>query len=474
MTKKVFYFFVISFFIGIFFESFFNTKLIELFFVLFVFSIFFLVSTFLKKKTSKNFKKLFLFFVFLLGFFLGALRLEVFQKNNVGEFENLVNKKIEKKFVVVEEPEEKNAKTKLILRFQNSKSRAVLWTESFPERSYGDLLLVSGFLNYPENFTPKEGDRVFDYVSYLKKEKIFYQIKPVKITHLAKDNGNFLKKYLFKIKNSFLSQIKKLIPDPEASLLGGVLLGAKEDIDKDMLEDFRKTGIIHIVVLSGYNLTLVADFFIKIFAFLGITLSAVFGAVSIIFFTIMTGASSTIIRASLMALLILFARSTGRTSETVRALFLAGFLMLSFNPMLLVFDPSFQLSFLATLGLLIFSPKIEERLTFIPKKFLDMRGILAATLATQVFVFPLLLYMMGEISVISPVVNILVLIFIPFVMFLGLVAVLVSYLNFHIGLLFAYVVYLLLAYDLFLVEFFASFPYAVFESKVFTFWFMVS
>jgi competence protein ComEC len=255
-------------------------------------------------------------------------------------------------------------------------------------------------------------------------------------------------------------------------LLGGILLGAKEDMGKKLLDDFRKTGVIHIVVLSGYNLTLVAEFFIKIFAFLGIGLSAIFGAASIIFFTIMTGASSTIIRASIMALLILFARSTGRESETVRALFFAGFIMLIFNPMLLVFDPSFQLSFLATLGLLILSPKIEEKLKFIPKKFFDFRGILAATLSTQIFVFPLLLYMMGEISIISPLVNVLILVTIPFAMLLGLIAVLFSYVNFSFGLIISYVVYLILAYDLFLVNFFANFSFAVFESNIFNFWFM--
>lgn len=468
VKKQNFYLFIISFFTGIFFETFFQIFSFNIVLIVFIFLFYFLVLKFQNRKIPK---KIFLFFLLLLGIFLGTLRHEIFQKNNFGEFENLINQKIEKNFLIVDEPENRNGQTKLIVAFPNSKSKALLWTQNFPERNYGDLILVEGYLNHTKNFTSENG-RDFDYISYLKKDNIFYEIKPIQITHQEKNQGNVIKEYLFKIKKSFLSQIKKLIPDPEASLLGGILLGAKEDMGKNLLENFRKTGVIHIVVLSGYNLSLVAEFFIKIFAFFGLTISAIFGGISIIFFTIMTGASSTIIRASIMALIILFARATGRESEAIFALFLAGFLMLLFNPALLVFDPSFQLSFLATLGLLVLSPKIEEKLKIIPKKFIDFRGILAATLSTQIFVFPILLYMMGEISIISPVVNVLILIFVPIAMLFGLIAVLFSYLNFYLGVLISFPVYLILSYSLFLVDYFAKLPFAVFETDFFGFYFM--
>ena len=341
---------------------------------------------------------------------------------------------------------------------------------NFPEYTYGDQIQVSGYLNEPKNFVSPDSGKEFDYISYLKKDSIFYEIKPIEISYIQSRQGSVIKHYLFQIKNAFLSQIKKLIPSSEASLLGGLLLGAKEDMGKELLDDFRKTGVIHIVVLSGYNLTLVADFFMKIFAFFGLAFSSLFGSIAIILFALMTGASATIIRASLMALLVIFARATGRTSETTRALFLAGFFMLMFNPMLLVYDPSFQLSFLATFGLLVLSPKIEEKLQLIPQKFFDIRGILAATLSTQVFVFPLILYMMGEISVISPVVNVLILVFVPFVMFFGLVLVLISYLSLSMASVVAFVVYIFLAYDLFLVDFFAKLPIAVLKIQNFSVW----
>jgi competence protein ComEC len=142
--------------------------------------------------------------------------------------------------------------------------------------------------------------------------------------------------------------------------LAGILIGAKENLSEKMLEDFRKTGVIHIVVLSGFNLSILAEFIIILLSVFGRKISAIFGSISIILFAIMTGASATIVRASLMALLIILAKSFGRQTEALKLLFVAGFLMLVNNPMLLLYDPSFQLSFLATLGLIILAPKIQS------------------------------------------------------------------------------------------------------------------
>lgn len=458
MNPKIYYAFMISFAAGIFTRSFFEVFLPELVFILLLCSIVYSAFYFFKQ----NIKYYIIFpTIIILAFSLGVMRFAIFEQNNTGDFDTFIGKQVKQKMVIVDEPQRKGYHTKLILRLEDSDSKAIMWVPNYPEYTYGDLLLVSGYINNPKNFISPDSGKQFDYISYLKKDQIFYEIKPIKISYIQSEQGNIIKHYLFKIKHAFLSRIKSIIPSSEASLLGGLLLGAKEDMGKDLLDDFRITGVIHIVVLSGYNLTLVADFFMKIFAFFGLAFSSLFGSLAIVLFALMTGASATIIRASLMALLVIFARATGRTSETTRALFLAGFLMLLFNPMLLAYDPSFQLSFLATLGLLLLSPKIEEKLQFVPKKLVDIRGILAATLSTQFFVFPLILYMMGEISVISPVVNVLILIFVPFVMFFGLVFVLMSYISITLASAIAFLVYIFLAYDLFLVEFFAKMPIAV-------------
>ena len=331
---------------------------------------------------------------------------------------------------------------------------------------YGDKIKVKGYLLKPENFKTDLNSE-FDYVSFLKKNSIFYKVQPISVEYLSSQNGNFIKQKLLNLKRIFLNKIKKMIREPEASLLGGLILGAKEDMGKNLLEDFRKTGVIHIVVLSGYNLSLVADFFMKILSFFGLAISSIFGSLAIIFFTIMTGASATIVRAALMALLIIFAKNSGRTAASIRALFIAAFIMLAFNPMLILYDPSFQLSFMATFGLIILSPKMEKFFSFVPKTKLDFRGILSATLATQIFVLPLILYMMGSVSIISPIVNLLILIFVPLTMLTGFLAVVFSFFSFPLASIFAFISFIFLFYDLKVVEYFANFSFSLFEYKSF-------
>ena len=179
-------------------------------------------------------------------------------------------------------------------------------------------------------------------------------------------HGNIIKRGLFSFKRTFLEKVGKVIPDPQVSLLGGLVVGAKQSLGEKLQEDFRKTGIIHIVVLSGYNVTIVAEAIMRFFSFLPFLFGISVGVIAIIFFAIMTGGSATIIRASLMAILVLLARATGRTQTITRALFIAGFLMLIHNPKILVFDSSFQLSFTATIALIYLAPKIEKHFHLVP------------------------------------------------------------------------------------------------------------
>ncbi|MEK7145270.1 MAG: ComEC/Rec2 family competence protein, partial [Patescibacteria group bacterium] len=183
------------------------------------------------------------------------------------------------------------------------------------------------------------------------------------------------------------------------------------------------------------------------------------GALAIILFAVMTGGSATIVRASLMAILVVVARATGRIYGITRALLLAGFLMVLHNPKILVFDTSFQLSFLSTLGLIYLSPVIEKWLGFIPEK-LQLRQIAAATIATQIFVLPLLLYQMGQLSIVSLPVNLLILPAIPWTMLFGFLAGALGFISQIIALPFAFIAYLLLAFQLKIVALFAALPFA--------------
>jgi len=205
---------------------------------------------------------------------------------------------------------------------------------------------------------------------------------------------------------------------------------------------------------------------------LGKRLSAVFGVVSICLFAIMVGLSATVLRASIMASLLLLVGLTGRVYLITRALLMAGIVMILINPYLLAYDTGFQLSFLATLALILVAPHIIERLKFVPT-IVGVREFLTATLATQLFVMPLLLYQIGQFSVVAVIVNVLVLPMVPVAMFLTFVTGMISFVSLTLALPFAYATYLSLNYILLVANFFADLPFASFIVPAFPFWLVV-
>jgi competence protein ComEC len=254
-----------------------------------------------------------------------------------------------------------------------------------------------------------------------------------------------------------LSSVSQLLPEPNASLLGGLVVGAKRSLGDEWLDAFRETGIIHIVVLSGYNLTLVANSIVRATAFLprGVGLGA--GIAGIIGFALMVGGGATVVRASVMGILGMLAAYINRPNTLMRMLTIAAVAMVLWNPFVLLYDPGFQLSFLATLGLIYGVAPIEAHLGFITER-LGLRGIVAATLATQLAVLPLLLFQVGAVSLVAPIVNVLVLPVIPIVMFIGFLAGLMGFASTTLALPLAWLAHLILSYVFIVVDFFAGIP----------------
>ncbi len=361
---------------------------------------------------------------------------------------------------VSREPEIKDTHSRLVMTIDTSHERVLVTTMKYPEITYGDYLHISGELELPAPFETDTG-RTFNYDTFLKKDKIYYTMRYPEVRIISRGtHGNYLTTFLLALKARLVLQIQKYLPEPHSSLLAGLLVGAKSSLGEELLDDLRTTGVIHIVVLSGFNVTIIAEAIMRVLAFLGLVGSSIAGSVAILFFTIMTGASATVVRAALMAFLVLLARATGYHSEITRALFVAGLVMIFHNPMILLYDPSFQLSFLATLGLIVLVPWIETKLIWIPKTAFDFRGLAAASLGTQLFVLPMLIWMTGEISFVSPLVNILVLWVVPFTMLIGFIMIIASVLSSVLVIPIMTVAWFLLGYILTIVQWFAKIPFA--------------
>jgi competence protein ComEC len=318
---------------------------------------------------------------------------------------------------------------------------------------------VSAKLAKPTNFETDAG-REFDYVNYLGKDDIYYTLPfaEFQIKEVA-HKGKF-RRSLFTVKKSFLSKVEEFVPEPESALLGGVLLGEKQSLGDELEDAFVATGLIHIVVLSGYNVSIVAEAVTYVLAFLPRALAYGASSFGILLFMILTGANAPIVRASIMAILLLVAKFLGRPTEASRMLLLVATIMVLIKPSILASDVSFHLSFLATLGLLYMFPIVDN---FFAKKIpslLGLREIASATISTQIFVLPYLLWKIGTFSIISPITNIIVLPFIPLSMLLGFFTGVFGYVWSPIASLLSYLSFFVVKIVIEIVEWFAGFSFS--------------
>lgn len=396
-----------------------------------------------------------------LFFFLDKTGPELFE-NNVGEKVSFIG-------IIVDEPDirEKNQKITVEVKIGKDETKILITTNLDEEFKYGDEVSVIGILEKPENFLTDQG-KVFDYIHYLKKDGIYYVMSFVDIKILSHNHGNFIKSLLFSAKEKFIFTMNRAIPAPESLLVGGLILGEKSSFSQSLRQSFVNTGTIHIVALSGYNVTIVAEWIMKIFSFLPKNFGIGVGIFSILLFVFMTGASSTAIRAGIMAILALVARATGRNYDVARALIIAGVLMVILNPFILIYDVSFQLSFLATIAVIFLSPRMEKYFMWIWWDWL--RDIVAVTFSAYIFVTPFIIYNMGNLSLVALPANIAVLPFIPFTMMIGFITGFIGLIFFPLSIPFGYISYFLLNYELGAIAFFSNLPFASFIIPSFPLW----
>ena len=241
------------------------------------------------------------------------------------------------------------------------------------------------------------------------------------------------------------------------------------------MDEFRRAGVVHIVVLSGYNIVIIAEFLRKLVSGIlararstfALALAPAVSILGIFSFVIMTGAEATVVRASIMVFTLLLAHLVRRRYIASRALLVAGFLMLVHNPKILLCYPSFQLSFIATCGIIFITPIIEKYLSKVTT-MLGLRTIVSTTLATQIAVLPLLMYSMGDVSLVALPANILILFFIPYTMFFGFVATLLAYISYVVALPFALISHTLLLWILGVSSVLGNLPFASMQIPAFS------
>lgn len=380
-------------------------------------------------------------------------------------YQNAVGKEVVLVGMVSDDPDVRLTNKHLNIKLKDKDVNILVFVGRDKEVAYGDEVKVKGILEEPENFITNSG-KEFNYKRYLANQDVYFMIKNAQIEILSSGNGSKIYSLLFKIKNSFMRNINQVISMPESDLGNGLILGARGGFDEDTKNEFINTGTIHIIALSGYNVTIVADNVIKTLGFIfSKTISIVFGGVVILLFIIMTGASATAIRAGIMASIMLLGRMTDRKYLAGRALIVAGLLMVAYDPRVLV-DMSFQLSFIATGGVLYLTPKTLNWFRFVSLRF-GFREMVASTLAATISVMPILLYLTGVFSLVSLPANFLILLLIPYAMFFIFVTGIAGFIAPVLAIFFGYITYIILLYILGVIHFFGSLPFASFTIQSF-------
>lgn len=403
---------------------------------------------------------------FLLLFFVGVLRFDRAEAL-LPDLSPFDGKEIAVRGVIAQDPEQLFQAQRFLLegdiKIQETKNQrvAVLVTSrKYPEYVLGDEVVARGV--FEKSF----------------RKDISGQMPFPSIERISEGNVSFWREMLSRLKRAFEGRIESVLPEPHASLLKGLLLGVRESLPGSLLEDLKRTGTTHIIALSGYNITIVGEFVLLLLLFFTVPFRISFWIASafIVFFVIMTGASPSVVRAGIMGILVLVARRSGRVYYLTNALACAAAVMVFVHPFLLRFDVAFELSFLATVGLAYGSPIIDRWMgTFNVFRarsisgsdhsgaFAALKRILAETLAAQLAVLPLLIFLFGRVSLVSPIANVLVLVSVPYAMAFGFAAGALSFASSVLGNAVGAVAWLFLEYQIRTVHMLGLLPGAAVE-----------
>lgn len=314
---------------------------------------------------------------------------------------------------------------------------------------YGDRIAFSGVLSLP----PDTGGG-FSYREWLERDGITCLINNPQVELLPGFSGSHLRAGIYGLRTKLLAQVYRLFPKPESALMAGILLGDESKITSDVDRAFQKTGTSHVIAISGSNFTLLLWLLISIIRRLVPHWWAPLLIMPFIpFYTILVGGNSAVVRAAIMCALSVFGSVLGRTGYGVNNLALTAALMCLWKPSML-FDLGFQLSAMATLGILLFSEPLCNAVRGVisrvfPKMSEDalnttvnvLNEFCLMSVSAQVFTMWISAQAFGRISLISLPANFLIAPFQSMIMLGGFAALLLSFLFYPLGAAAAWLVW---------------------------------
>jgi competence protein ComEC len=446
-----------------------------------------LVCVLLNANDSKKLRLAFVAATLLLACGAGILRMQSAVLVGDPALDAQIGKHVSLEGIVSDEPDIRATQVRVPIQIASTSVKILAIFPAYTDVYYGEHVHFSGTLQLPQSFDagagaktdkggspdPSQSDgfsgRQFNYPGYLAAQGISYELDRAKLAAGEGFYGNPLTASAYKIKELFVTGLERALPEPQSGLAGGIDVGDKRAMGKDLTQEFRTVSLVHIVVLSGYNITVVIGALFRVLSWAPRVMRFGAGGFVALFFAVMTGFASASLRAALMALIAISGTLSGRIYRADRALALVSLAMLVWNPYLLVFDPGFQLSFLACSGLLVFSSTFTRLFARVPKLF-GLQGTLISTSSAQIAVLPLLLYESGNLSLVSIPANLLVLEAVPPAMLFSAIAAIGGLVFEPLAPIIGFPANALLSYILGVAHFLASVPFAAVMVPAFSAW----
>ncbi len=326
---------------------------------------------------------------------------------------------------VVKSVDERLDKTLLVVRIDDSDAVVQVSLREKQNILPGDTVSVRGKVELPEDFVTDTG-RIFDYDNYLSSRGVDAVVGFGQVVKIKEGRFSFTRAATT-IRGWIAETLASYIRFPIDGIVAGMLVGFQGGIPKYLSDIFRDTGTLHTLVLSGYNITVLAGFLGLLLRKLPFRIKTVLIGVGIALLVVVSGAGVAAVRAGIMGSIALVASMSLQPYNVLRALFISTLLFFFISPTTIFVDPGFHLSFLATLFIITLLPILSEKLQWIPKGKINLRELLILAVGLPVFMLPYMMYFSGLFPFVSPIANIFLVPIIPLLMLSGLLVVSFSF-----------------------------------------------
>ncbi len=356
---------------------------------------------------------------------------------------------------VIKSVDERLDKTLLRVRIKDTNTNIQVTIREKQNLLPGDTVSVRGKVELPEDFVTDTG-RIFDYDSYLSSRGVDAVVSFAQVVRIKQANFS-INKLATQIRNFIAETLAENINFPVDGIVAGMLVGFQGAIPKYLSDIFRETGTLHTLVLSGYNITVLAGFLGLLFRKLPFKIKTVLIALGIGTLVLISGAGVAATRAGIMGSIALLSGVTLQSYNVLRALFVSLLFFFFLSPETIFVDPGFHLSFLATLFIVTILPILKERFTFIPNSKFNLRELIILAVGLPIFMLPYMMYFSGLFPLVSPVANIFLAPIIPVLMLGGVAVVSLSFVPF-VSSAIGFIVSFIGDIAIRVLTFFASFP----------------